>query len=275
MDEWISIKGKINDRSFSLELVGKTYSLSCYSVNTMFVFKSIGLVVFVMILIIGVFDANKMFLLAKKSELLIADTVPFERKVALAPMTILVLGDSTAYGTGSEKSELSTAGRLGALYPDASLKNLAENGLRLKGLLSIISKLPANERYDLVLVQIGANDIIRLTKMNDIRRDGETVFKELSSKTDNLVILHSGDVGDAQFFPLYLSPILSRRSKEVKNIYQLLAQKYKANYVNLIDSPISKKLRSDPEKYYANDQLHLSGGGYGLWFSEIERALRR
>jgi lysophospholipase L1-like esterase len=241
----------------------------------MFVFKSVGLVVFVMMLIIGIFDANKMFLLVKKSELLIADTEPFERKIPLAPMTILVLGDSTAYGTGSEKNELSTAGRLGHLYPEASIKNLAVNGLRLAGLLDLISNLPVKEHYDLVLVQIGANDIIRLTKMNDIRRDAESVFKELSLKTDKLVILHAGDIGDVQFFPLYLSPILSKRSKEVRDVYQSLAIKYKANYVNLIDSPVSKKLRSDPEKYYANDLLHLSGEGYGLWFDEIEKTLRQ
>lgn len=59
----------------------------------------------------------------------------------------------------------------------------------------------------------------------------------------------------------------------VRDVYKNLASKYNAQYVNLIDSHISTQLREDPTTYYSVDKLHLSGEGYRLWFTEIEKTL--
>jgi hypothetical protein len=66
---------------------------------------------------------------------LIKKTVPFSRSEPQAVFKILVLGDSTAFGTGATHPEDSTAGRLAARYPRASVTDLAVNGLRIAGLL--------------------------------------------------------------------------------------------------------------------------------------------
>ncbi|MEI7709135.1 MAG: SGNH/GDSL hydrolase family protein [bacterium] len=238
-----------------------------------FFLKSILIYLGIITIIVFTADILRMYLLAQKSKILIKNVIPFERHLSNPQIKILVLGDSTAYGTGSETSELTTAGRLGALYPEASLTNLAVNGLRLEGLLKIVSTLDTKEHYSLILVQIGANDIIRLTTLAKIKEEVKEMVAELSKKTDSLIILHSGDIGEAKFFPFYLKPILSYRSYRVRDIYIKIAKEYRVHYIDLIDSPAAEFLRTNPDLYYADDKLHLSGAGYGLWFNEIKKVL--
>lgn len=216
-------------------------------------------------------DTFRSFLLYRKGIKLVEKSEAYTQKGN--GMRILVLGDSTAVGTGVEDKKDSTAGRLGAKYSDAEIMNFAENGMRLKGLKTIVDSIRNGDHFDLVLVQIGANDVIRFTKMKEIENDIRHILRELAKVSDKVVVLHSGNIGEAKFFPFYVRGILSKRSKEVKDIYTKVASETGALYVNLIDSPIAKFLKEEPEKYYASDFLHLSGEGYGLWFEEIQKKL--
>lgn len=216
-----------------------------------------------------VFDGIRIFFLIRKSKILIEKALPFERMLLNASMNILILGDSTAVGTGSDDNTLSTAGRLGTLYPEATIENLGKNGLRIKEQIEIVKNLDAQMKYDLILVQIGANDIIRLTSLKDIEKDLNTLSLLLSTKTNKLIILHSGDIGESRFFPLYIRPLFTQRSYKVRDIYKGMAQKNNFIYVDLIDSKADILLQKNPDMYYAPDLLHLNGLGYGLWFDEI------
>ena len=236
-------------------------------------FKYIVLFLLAALVVFILIDTLRFYVLIRKGRVLAKNAIPFNRSVPHASMTILVLGDSTAVGTGSESAQLSTAGRMGTLYPGATIENISVNGLKLAGLLQILEKIGTIKHYDIILVQIGANDIIRLTKKEDIKRDAEKVFAELSQHTNKLIVLHSGDVGEAKIFPLYARFILSQKSFEMRDIYKNLSAKYNARYVDLINSPSRKLLRDNPSVYYAADFLHLNGAGYGLWFDEIQKAL--
>lgn len=86
-------------------------------------------------------------------------------------------------------------------------------------------------------------------------------------------MLHSGDVGDAKFFPWFVRPLFSKRSREVREMYKKEVHDRDASYVDLIASSISQTLRENPRRYYASDWLHLSGDGYGLWMQEIQKFL--
>jgi len=199
--------------------------------------------------------------------------VAFEKVLPDAKMKILILGDSTALGTGTKNNEGSTAGRLNAIYPEASLTNRAVKGLRLQGLLELLDKTEPTEHFDIILVQIGANDIIRMTKMGDIEKKAHEVIVRLKKQTDKLIILHSGNVGDARIFPIYIKPTIKKRSYEVREIYKKLANTPGVHYVDLIYAPSDKLLRDFPRTYYSADFLHLNEAGYGLWFDEIKKAL--
>ncbi len=232
------------------------------------------LIVFLSVFItFAVLDTIKSIFLITKGRQLVKSSVRFEQVSTQAHMKILVVGDSTAVGTGSKNPSFSTAGRLGSVYPEAEIKNLAINGLKLEGFNTILKNLGNKEKFSLILAQIGANDIIRFHSMKRIEGEAEEAFSLLSQKAEKVIILHSGNIGNSKFFPFYLKPFLSKRSREVREIYITLANKYKITYVDLYTSSSEHLLEEDPKKYYAKDMLHLSDDGYGLWFDEIKKFL--
>ncbi len=229
-----------------------------------------------LVILIGItltFGIIRMYFLVKKTKVLIKSAVPYERSLPNSDMKILVLGDSTAYGTGAEKNSLTTAGRLGELFPQADVKTIAENGLKLEGLLEKMEAIDTNEKYAIILIQIGANDIMRLTSMKNIESRIDTAVDKLSKQTDKLIFMHSGNIGDSEFFPFYVKPILTSRSNKTREIYMKTAEKHKAFYVDIISSEITEIMEKNPTEYYADDMLHLNGAGYGLWFDEIRKGL--
>jgi lysophospholipase L1-like esterase len=123
------------------------------------------------------------------------------------------------------------------------------------------------------LIQIGANDIIRLTPLADIDSGIANVLEQSASLGKKVIVLHSGDVGDAPFFPVYVRPLLSSRSAAVREMYIQKSELYGARYVDLMRSTVSKTIASDISRYHAPDLLHLTADGYGLWFGEIEKHL--
>ncbi|MEK7612414.1 MAG: GDSL-type esterase/lipase family protein [Patescibacteria group bacterium] len=229
------------------------------------------IIIAIVILVIVAYDAIRIFFLSQKTATL--EQSPFNRKIRNAIFRILVLGDSTAVGIGAERPEDSTAGRLAQLYPGAEVINLAMSGQRISGLEEILAKRE-DEHFDIVLIQIGANDIIRLTSMEDIESGIESILTRSKKFGGKIIFLHSGNVGDAKFFPWYVRPILSKRSLQVRDIYKRKASVHGVLYVDLIDSQVSEKFKESPDLYYASDLLHLSSEGYALWYEEIANKLQ-
>ena len=238
-----------------------------------FSIKNIMLGLLILLVAFIIIDSIRFYLLFRKGTKLASDAVPYERIMSDAKMKILVLGDSTAVGTGTANNIGSTAGRLASVYPDASITNRAVNGLKLEGLLKLLAKSDENEHFDIILVQIGANDVIRMTAMDYIEKRAQLVIEKLKKKTDRLIILHSGNIGDALIWPVYMRPIIKSRSYEIREVYKKLASDLGVHYVDLIDAPSDKLLRDFPTTYYSADFLHLNEAGYGLWFDEIKKAL--
>lgn len=228
---------------------------------------TIKLIIIFLIILVAIlaYDTVRIYFLFQKTIELEKSSV-FERTIPGASFRILVLGDSTAVGTGASKPEDSTAGRLAAKYPNAEVVNLAKSGDKIEDLEWILKTISDTERYDIVLIQIGANDIIRFTSMKDIEEGIGRILERSKTFRGKVIILHSGNIGESKFFPWYVRPLLSKRSYEAREIYKRVAEKYGASYVNLIDVEF-------PEKYYASDHLHLSSDGYGVWFEEIEKKL--
>jgi lysophospholipase L1-like esterase len=209
----------------------------------------------------------------QKSAVLVAKSTPFQKHLENPSLRILVLGDSTAVGTGSDDVRESTSGRLSVLYHEAEIVNMAVNGLKIEGLLDILFAIPPTEHFDIILIQIGANDIIRMTPLSTIKSGIEEVLAKTRVLGDSVLVLHAGDIGQVPFFPWYVGALMHYRSLRVQSIYSEAAKNAQAEYVDLLDSTVGATLRQDPERYYASDGLHLRGDGYGLWFREISKHL--
>lgn len=207
----------------------------------------------------------------KQSAPLVLNSRAYQQAPAKSSMKILVLGDSTAVGTGSVDPAQSVAGRLGKDFPTATIVNRAVNGLKTDQLLADKDKLFAGGPYDLLVVHIGANDVLRLRNMNEIRGRIKEIIDIGLTKSGHVALFTSGNIGDAKLIPWFARPIMSYRSKTLRNYaVELDNQSDRFTYVDLY----YKKAGISDERFYATDRLHLSGEGYGFWHKELKSALQ-
>lgn len=87
-------------------------------------------------------------------------------------MRLLIVGDSTAVGTGASSPASSLAGLLAEQYPRLWIDNRARDGAKFA---DVLQQLSGPERFDMVLVQAGGNDVIRMRGMDALREDIERV----------------------------------------------------------------------------------------------------
>ncbi|MCB9771883.1 MAG: hypothetical protein H6754_04980 [Candidatus Omnitrophica bacterium] len=198
---------------------------------------------------------------------------PFQRNIPNASLKVLFLGDSTAVGSGSQTPETSTSGWFSKDFPNASIENISENGIKISALIPKLDQLKS-DHYDIVIMHIGGNDIIRLTSSKKIESDIRTVINFLKPRAKQIIFLHSGDIGKSKFFIWPFNLIISARSYNMRKIYKKVAEDTGTNYVDLIAMETSKTFAAKPEEYYAPDQLHLTGKGYRLWYDMIRAQIR-
>jgi len=230
----------------------------------------------ILVLLIGcfIYYAYPIWRAVKVSLKIQESAVPYEQHPEDANMKILVAGDSTGVGTGAGEGQFSTAGRLGRDYPKADIINISENGLRLEGLARKLEKLSSDSKYDLILMQIGANDITGLTSLKAIEERLSAVLNYATTHSSEVIVVTSGNIGLSKVFRAPLSTFISRRTLKVRNSYMEKIGMYSSvNYVDLFKDAEHDIFITDVEKYYAKDLFHPSKDGYGIWYEEIKKVL--
>ncbi len=217
-------------------------------------------------------DIFRVAVRVKKGKELSARAVPFQRLNLQAKMRILILGDSTGVGTGAEDNNLTVAGRFGQAFPDAEIVNKSQNGWRVHDAREFLDTADLG-KFDLIILQIGANDIIRFTPLSNFSQNLASIFKRAKAMSPVVAALHSGNVGLAPFFPRWIGPLYSWRTRQVRAIYSELASDSGVIYVDLYTDRAHDPLGADVAKNYAPDGLHLTGAGYGVWYAKIQDAL--
>ncbi|MGE5616190.1 MAG: SGNH/GDSL hydrolase family protein, partial [Bacillota bacterium] len=94
----------------------------------------------------------------KFSRRLVAQTIPAQSCPECCKATIVIAGDSTAFGVGALPAE-STAGRLAAAFPHARVINVARSGANMSAVFEQLAKVEVSHA-DLVLIHAGANDVL-------------------------------------------------------------------------------------------------------------------
>lgn len=193
---------------------------------------------------------------------------PFQKTNPQAKYKVLFLGDSTAVGTGASSNLYSTSGWFSQDFPDAAIDNYSRNGLRLAGLNEILSRLDGRH-YDLTVMQIGCNDIIYMTPLAKIKtRAGEAV-RLAKNISENVIILHCGDLGKSELFLWPLKELYRWRSMKVRDMYRA-NEDARVSYVDIIEMEKSVK---DIQATYSADHLHLNDEGYHIWYQFIKTKL--
>ena len=203
----------------------------------------------------------KTFRLLDKAGELMKNSKRFEQSPASPGKVILFVGDSTVVGTGADIPEHSIAGRFGAQYPNAKIINRGINGQKIHQLEAELDPTKEN-KADILVIQIGANDILRFTPLFHIKRDLIKLLEKAFILSKTVVLLHSGRVGDAPFFPKAIGWLWNIKAAQVRRLYIKESKRTGARYVDLFEADLSYN-------DYAGDLVHPNENGYKIWFEKI------
>ncbi len=224
------------------------------------------LAVFVVAMIMVGIQLTKIYFCTKQVNYNLA---PWQQIKPEASFKVLFAGDSTAVGTGLNDNSQSTSGLFSRDFPQADVENYSRNGLRLRGLVDILMTIQ-DKKFDLAVLQIGANDILDFTPMTEIQDDQRRVLNLTKHIASRIIILHSGDIGQAPLLIWPLTWIYTWRSIKVRAMY-LAGQNDRVSYVDIYTLNKGKDL----SRGYAKDYLHLNAEGYALWYGYIKTQLQK
>ncbi|GAB5413664.1 MAG: hypothetical protein Cons2KO_12670 [Congregibacter sp.] len=190
----------------------------------------------------------------------------FEQNPVRPKTNLLVVGDSTAVGTGATTPILSVAGRLGTDLPRLRVSNLGEDGAVTADVVSQLRQVKG-QKFGAILIQTGGNDVLQFTGADALRQHLDTLLELSVQHSDHVFVMSVGDVGRAPAVPWPLSILLSRRAQIVRGEVQELSEKYGASFIDF--DAASQLFVKDPDKFYASDGLHPSDEGYAQWYGQL------
>lgn len=228
----------------------------------------------VAIIIVGVsyvFGVPRLF----KTIYLIARVTPFERSIPGAPV-IVVLGDSTGYGTGASKSAQTIAGRIGTEFPTYSIINKSKNGRTIGELQQVMETDTTMPAATVILLQIGGNDILQKHRVEEVAIQLRTVFALAFKKSNQVVMMSSGNVGTAAAYTgTPEATEYDTLSRSYREMFMTEAKNAGVTYIDLFHEPTEDVFYLEPEVYLAIDGLHPSDAGYGVWYAALQPIVRK
>ncbi len=186
------------------------------------------------------------------------------------PVSILVLGDSTAAGVGATTQDEALPGNLARALANewergAHWRAIGENGATTADIVRRYLREATSEQYDVVFLTIGANDALKLRSRGAFRRNFRTIVRRLRSVNPKALILVSCLPGFWQFKslpnPLRWALDLHRQSLEA------VAWRFVKSEPGVIMSPPAPEYT---DGFFATDRFHPSATGYREW---VEYAL--
>lgn len=178
------------------------------------------------------------------------------------------LGDSTAAGVGATSAAGAIPWRVAeALGRPVELTSLAVSGDRVADVVA--DQLPAVAALepDVVLVSIGANDVVHLTSKGSFRSTYRTLLDGLP---DGILVVLLGvpDMGAPPRLAQPLRAIAGHRGRTLDGVTRQVAEDHDAVYVD-IAGETGPTMRSDTARYFAADRYHPSDDGYALWAEAV------
>lgn len=234
--------------------------------------KYIFLIVFGGLLVFFIFSPKAQQI--AKSVWLIMQTSPYQQAGTGAGL-IVVVGDSTAYGTGVKDAKESIAGRIGTDFPDYEVRTFAKNGRVIGEVVEALDKAQLEKPADVLLLQIGGNDILQNRTKEQIESDTRAMLIEAKKHAKRVIFMSSGNVGSAASFVKNGEVDKERETRTLvaREIFMRLSKEYQVTYVDLFIPSASDPFLQSPEVYFAIDGLHPSGAGYGLWYISLRTTL--
>ncbi len=209
-----------------------------------------------------------------RSEELVERSQAFQVSPAQVGLRLLVVGDSTAVGTGASEPSQSLPGLAAAAFPKLLIQNRGVNGARYRQVLEQLRA--SDEHFDYVLIMAGGNDVIRLTGADTLRTEiGQALARAgelVGELPGHVILMPSGNIGNAPLFFPPVSWLMAHRSRE---LHRMIRAAVAAAAPGVVYVDLYKEADNDPfvqqPSLNAADGLHPSSSGYRQWWGELQQ----
>lgn len=199
--------------------------------------------------------------LRRKTPLLPAP--PGERTGGKGKLRLVVVGDSTAVGTGAESLDDAIPGRLGKLL-GARWRAVGTNGYTSAEVLREHIDDAAGGPADVAVLLVGWNDALKLRSGRAYAHDLAALIERLkaASPQGRVVAIAPPTFGDFAVLPQPLRMALGAHAAGLTKIAEQVADEHEVDFAPGFDG-----------KSVASDGFHPDGEGYAGMSASIARAL--
>lgn len=193
---------------------------------------------------------------------------------------LVVLGDSTSAGVGVEAAEdaypWTLAERLAAEGRRVTLQTFGISGARVADVLEDQVPKAIAAKPDVIFIGIGANDVVHMTPLGDVRRDFAALLDALGTAGPEVVVAGAPDMR-ALAWQEPLRSLAGWRGRVVTSVMEEVALERGVTVVPLakITGPF---FVSDGDDAYSADLFHPGKRGYMHWsdaiFPYLQEAVR-
>lgn len=180
---------------------------------------------------------------------------------------LMIFGDSVAAGVGAGDPAQSIAGLLARDHPRASVINHARSGARTADVLAQIES--ARGRADALWLNVGGNDVLRLTPLDRLAEDMRAVLAAARRRSPLVVLTLPANFGLAPLFFWPLRPLISMRLRSVRALFASLSEEHGVRLVDFYREAIADPFSRSPGRYYAADGIHPSGEAYAWCYKKL------
>ena len=183
------------------------------------------------------------------------------------PIALGMMGDSLAVGYGAESPDDVPGVLIAQALVEASgrpvvLTNVAEVGAASPALEAQLERLRAEARPDVVIIMVGANDVMHLRRLTDALWPLSETVRQLRHDGAQVVVATCPDLGTVHPFSQPLRFFLHWYSRVLATGQAIVVLRAGGHSVSLADT-LGRLFRLDPDDLFsAHDHLHPSSVGY-------------
>lgn len=180
---------------------------------------------------------------------------------------VRILGDSIAFGLGSNNSVNTFYGYFKKKYPNKVISDHSDIGSYLGQLRKSLKR--SSYKQDLAVVWIGSMDIMFGLPWT-YRKKLALIIEHLSPRSEHVILFSPPDTINVVFFPKLIRVIISAKSKRFHEAISAEAAQF-AN-VSLLDYYPRGEV-DDKRFYLASDMIHPNQNSYKEWFADLDKSI--
>jgi lysophospholipase L1-like esterase len=196
----------------------------------------------------------------------------FETHPPLAHARVLLLGDSTGLGVGSEVANQSLPGLLAAEFPQVEIVNACHSGARVADTFSqLLSHSRPCDTFDLALVLAGGNDVLKLTGAQALVTHTHALLHELQPRAREVVWMGSADIGTVPALKPPLKWVFGWLCRRTMRLLERTVRNTGVQFIDFCARRHGRVFSGAPDRFFARDGLHPSAAAYRHCFEELKR----